>query len=49
MSGLLLVFTIFAAMAVGIASGYAVLNLFFALMSRNCQGEAPLAKPVVAH
>ncbi len=49
MSGLVLVFTIFAAMGVGILSGYAVLNLFFALMSRNRQSEAPLAKPVAVH
>jgi hypothetical protein len=49
MSGLVLVFTIFAAMAAGILSGFAVLNLFFAMMSRNRHGEAPLAKPVVAH
>lgn len=48
MSGLILVSTIVAAMGVGILSGFAVLNLFFQVMSRNRQGSAPLAKAVPA-
>jgi hypothetical protein len=48
MSGLILVVTIFAAMAVGIISGFAVLNVFFQVMGRSRQTPAPLAKAVPA-
>ena len=48
MSGLVLVSTIFAAMSVGVLSGFAALSLFFALLSRNRQSEAPLPIHITA-
>ena len=48
MSGLILVFTIFAAMGVGIICGFAALNLFFQVLSRNRQSSAPLVAGVPA-
>ncbi|HUS19637.1 MAG TPA: hypothetical protein VMZ25_08295 [Terriglobales bacterium] len=48
MSGLILVFTIFAAMAIGILCGFGALNLFFQLISHNRQSAAPMAVAVPA-
>lgn len=48
MAGLILVFTIIAAMAVGILCGAAALHLFFQFMSRQRQEPAALAKTAPA-
>lgn len=48
MAGLILVFTIIAAMGVGIVCGYLVLNLFFQVISRQRQETSALAKTIAA-
>jgi len=48
MAGLILVFTIIAAMAVGILCGVAALHLFFQVVSRQRQEPATMAKAVPA-
>lgn len=48
MAGLILVFTIIVAMAVGILCGVAALHLFFAVMGRQRQEPAAMGKTVPA-
>ena len=48
MAGLILVFTIIAAMTVGILCGVAALHLFFNVMSRQRQEPSALAKTAPA-
>ncbi len=48
MAGLILVFTIFAAMGIGILCGYLALNLFFQVISLQRQEPAAMAASVPA-